>query len=89
MIICRQPKNCAIKKIYLEFSPDTELQECIRSAIKLAKGFSDKLASCQVAFRFEGIELEVSEFSNPVDLDTYFSTRRRMNGSNPISEFPA
>lgn len=89
MIICRPPKNGAIKKIYLEFSSDAELDECIRSAIKLAKGFSDKLASCQVVFKFQGVKLEVTEFSNPADLSAYFSMRRRFAEFSPMSESPA
>lgn len=86
MIICRHPKNGAIKKIYLEFSPDADLEECIRSAINLAKKFSDKLASCQVAFKFDGVELEVSEFSNIKDLSNRFATRRHVGVPNPISQ---
>lgn len=89
MIICRPPKNGAIKKIHLEFSADAELDECIKASIKLAKNFSEKLASCQVVFKFEGILLEVSEFSNPADISSYFLTRRRMSNSSPMSGYPA
>ena len=89
MIICRPPKNGVIKTVHLEFDADANLQESIESAIRLARGFSDRLSSCRVFFKYEGVEFEVSEFSNASDLMNYFSMRRRMRATDTMPGSPA